>query len=452
MLTYAQWEAEVAKTTVSGEAKTPIFRQLFTVFFKCSPAAAAEAHQKNYEQISVKLAATTLQHNFPKALRPLGFDINSAEFLRYSLTLLDRINLVNDDEPAQYGLRKGQWMNLMSKIRKALTLWVKDWLHTHNVFYLLATAEGNTNKYYEYLACETLLIIIQQLSPKQAQPYSFYYASLLDYLRYRNAVKLGSDDRLQGLTEPRLFLAQSSRLSIAEARQLSKLLADIQQQPSLLAYTELAGFSKALHLVMGKKEDVISADAASRTRFLHSLSQSIDALHGTGEDDKHPHPPADKPALAARLGDALSDFNQAAEDPARVGQLGCATQGLIPKDGRSGCRSYMWGKKTFLEPIERLLRKNHSSPRAYHIARGLLLDPLSPLETNQKRRVRYGLNQQQTHAIYALMKAEPKRYPILGAIVAEVDTPLFRPLNTLVARLLDTMKTTLASQTQGQSQ
>ncbi|MBX2809784.1 MAG: hypothetical protein KTR20_14255 [Cellvibrionaceae bacterium] len=450
MLTYRQWQAEIIAASVQTHADQPFFQILFATFFNCEPVAAGALHKILYERVSSRLAAEIIQNNFPGDLHHLGFDIHRREFLHYTLVLLQRINLVSDEEDMQYGLRKGQWTTLIGKVRKGLTLWVKDWLYTQNIFQQqhlfeeenldpkVVFAPEKWAKYYEYIACEVLLLLVRHLSPEGGYPYAFYYESLLDYLRYRNAVAINKADRLESLLEPRLLLAQTSHLSISDAKQLTALLASLAQRPPLLAYTELAGFSKAVHLVRGQKEDVVSAQPHSRNAFLKTLAQAIQQLQASVAANK-PRDKAANKTLANNLSDSLSAFKKAANDPAQVGSLGCSTQGAPPKQGRSGCRSYMWGKKTFLEPVEALLRENNSSENFYAIVRGVLLDPLSPRETNAGRRVTYGLGQQQVQQIYALMKVEPRRYPILGPIAAQVDSPVFRPLTKLVSLLLSTL-------------
>lgn len=378
-----------------------------------------ERHKFVFDKFICMLVDKVLSNNFPPELQALGLNLRRTHFVEYLTFLLNQYNTepeddIEDGEFSSEILSDGQWRWLKRELHSALCSWVSD----EHIIRLASPIINVTQHFVLFVAFETLALIAHRLNNGSDDFYlndlNFYYRWFAQFYQRK---KYDSKRKDRNKHRADNSVAVGNNLNAEQILQIKVLLDSVSKQAELLTLMQLCTFSKALHLAQQNGEGVETRNIHSRLSFIAFLLQACDNIKDYDLQ------------FSEQYKSNVYQFKGLCKNEQKVGELGCSRGGRIEQGQIFSCRSFMWGEKSFLNPIRDILSQSVYQTDFTHIVISLWTNPLPSRQTN-RRGYAVGYEHDDIRLKYRQLAFLPS-IKIIGPIYHLVSK-LFYPSNELV--------------------
>lgn len=389
------WNSELSKLICKFyQFSTAQLQEKGVVESKCT-----DLHKQIFTRVSAPLA-DSIQKQFPHSLRRVGIsDALTSTILKQLIECylkkgckqrwvheLSQRNRMDPDEIAFPGLNIDENNQLTSIFHRALQEWPDDHDYDECQRILMENNQTTrvTNKALRFMiGYEALLIYYLKkyfppgdLERREENPLfkregfldgflPGFYSGICDAVinkLYREGEKIEVINN-ESISEEEPHAVHSIKLML-------QLLQKVQGN-SLSSAVKIAIFSKLCHLYIEKPEEGQTQIEVERGILCQYLQSKLDEIANN--------------SLQLELKHTLTEFESyAAAEQMPKTELGCGSRGR-PSAPLSGCRSYMWGRMRFSEPVREIwindIDKNSSN---LELPAELLTDPLPSREYRAK--------------------------------------------------------------------
>lgn len=410
----------------------------------------AELHKEIFTRVSAPLA-DSMQKQFPQSLKRVGIsdDISSTTLKQLIECFLKR-GCKQGWEPSKDGVRSNR-VHMPSNETAFPGLTIPENNQLASVFHKALQEWPDDHDYDE---CQRILMENNQTTRVTNKALRFmigYEALLIYYLknyfppedmerREENPLFGSMDGFLDGFlpgfysgicdtVTNKLYregekIEETNNESVLEKEphamhliMLMKQLLQALEENSLSSAVKLAIFSKLCHLRMERSEKGRTQDKEERQNLCQSLRSKLNEIGYSFTQEQ--------------LESTLSEFESYAAEQKTEKELGCGSRGR-PSLPLSGCRSYMWGRTRFAEPVRDIWAQNIDGNSSLGFPAELLTDPL-PSHEDRARSKFYRIRS--TYSILAVQGV-----PLVASIEAIIHEYISPEVHLLARKVIKALE------------